>query len=230
MPAGRRVGERLERDQRAHERLAEAAGVARSPSPTRARTPRCPSSACSASICVGRRPVRRVPREHERARGRPAATSNSATVWKFRPTSSTGVARKSASGPATASRPSLAPPHPRDDRAVVEPDAQAHLHRDGSLDALDDAHDVRRLAARRHEVDQPDAAVVARELGLEDQRVVAVAAAGRRDLGRRAGATTGRSPRCREARRSTRPSRSAGGRASRCSRGARRARPSAGRR
>jgi len=39
----------------------------------------------------------------------------------------------------------------------------------------DDAHHVRGLTARRHEVDERGGAIAGRELGLEDQRVVAIA-------------------------------------------------------
>ena len=86
--------------------------------------------------------------------------------------------------PCDGEQPFVAPPHPRDDRAVVEPDAQTHPHRDGPLDALDDAHDIRRLPTRRHEVDQADQAVLAHEFCLEDERVVSVSAPGGSDLAR----------------------------------------------
>ena len=78
----------------------------------------------------------------------------------------------------------VSPAHPGDDRAVVEPDAHTHLHRDRPLDALDDAHDVRRLPARGHEIDQAHDAVVAGELRLEDKRVAAVPPLRRRDVRR----------------------------------------------
>ncbi len=78
----------------------------------------------------------------------------------------------------------VSPAHPGDDRAIVEPDAQTHLHRDSPLDALDDAHDVRRLPARRHEIDQAHDAFVAGELRLEDERVAAVSPPRRGDVRR----------------------------------------------
>ena len=139
------------------------------------------ASASSASVRSGERLVRRVPRQHERdaIAGGDLEVGDGVEV----PADQLDRGREEERvGPGDGEQAVLAPADPRDDRAVVEPDAQAHLHRDGSLDALDDAHDVRRLAARRHEVDQPDGAVLARELGLEDQRVVAVPAPGRRDL------------------------------------------------
>src|SRR5207244_7019482 len=45
--------------------------------------------------------------------------------------------------------------YPRDDSPVVEADGQLRAEVDGALDALDDAHDVGRLAARRHAPAEP---------------------------------------------------------------------------
>ena len=67
---------------------------------------------------------------------------------------------------------------PGDDMAVVEPQAQFSAHRHGPAGPLDDAHDVRGPAARGHEVDHPDSAIRGVPLGLEDQRVPAVAPSG----------------------------------------------------
>ena len=63
--AGRRVGERLERDERAHERLAEAAGVRHSPYPLAPERLGVGERLLGVDA-VGRRLVRRVPREDER--------------------------------------------------------------------------------------------------------------------------------------------------------------------
>ena len=59
---------------------------------------------------------------------------------------------------------------------VVEAHDQLASHCHRTAHALGDAHDVRCLAAGRHEVDHADDAVGGREQRLEDQRVVAVAA------------------------------------------------------
>ena len=67
-------------------------------------------------------------------------------------------------------------PHPRDDVPEVEADDELrpHLHR--AANALDDAHDVRCLVARRHEVVDPHGPVVVLPRRLEDERLVAVSA------------------------------------------------------
>ena len=62
---------------------------------------------------------------------------------------------------------------------------EAHPHRHGPVDALDDAHDVGCAPARRHEVDQPNGALDGVELGLQHERVAAVGATGLDDLGGR---------------------------------------------
>jgi len=54
-----------------------------------------------------------------------------------------------------------------------------------SVEALDDADDVRRDATWRHEVDRAHTAVRGLELGLEDERVVPVPARVVRDLAAR---------------------------------------------
>ena len=66
--------------------------------------------------------------------------------------------------------------HPRHDGAVVEADSELGPHRDVAVEALDDPDDVRRHAARRHEVDRAHAALVGLVDRLENQRVVAISA------------------------------------------------------
>src|SRR4029079_13125616 len=75
--------------------------------------------------------------------------------------------------------------HPGDDAPVVEPDRQLRAKVDAALDALDDADDVRLLAARWHEVEHArDRAALRLPGRLEDERVVEVAAGARRGRGR----------------------------------------------
>src|SRR5947208_2174640 len=45
-------------------------------------------------------------------------------------------------------------PYPRDDVPEVEADHELGAHRHPAVEPLDDADDVRRFAARRHEVDR----------------------------------------------------------------------------
>jgi RNA polymerase sigma-70 factor (ECF subfamily) len=65
---------------------------------------------------------------------------------------------------------------PRDDAAEVEAQDQLHPHRDAALQAARDADHVGRLVADRHRVDHLEHAAVGVEVGLQHQRVVAVAA------------------------------------------------------
>src|SRR5215218_2752372 len=58
--------------------------------------------------------------------------------------------------------------------AVIEPEPQLGAHRDRAADAFHDAYDVRRLVARRHEIDHPDRSTGGGPLGLQDQGVAAV--------------------------------------------------------
>ena len=67
-------------------------------------------------------------------------------------------------------------PNPRDRRAVVEADDELRAHVHLAPQAFDDAHDVRRLAAGRHEVDQADRAGIGLPVRLEDERAWPVAA------------------------------------------------------
>ena len=120
--------------------------------------------------------------------------------------------------------------HPRHDLAVVEADHELRAHRHDPLDALDDPHDVRGLAARRHEVDRADDALGGLVGRLEHERVVPVCAGARASAARRARAASGRGRASRAAPRSRRPSRSAGSSTSRSTPRGRPARRSAGRR
>ena len=101
------------------------------------------------------------------------------------PCASTGVRKQSASGPAIATRACVDPPHPRHDLAVVEADHELGAHRHLAVEALDDPHDVRRAATRRHEVDRAHRSLVGLVDRLQDQRVVAVPARRPVNAGRR---------------------------------------------
>src|SRR2546421_650808 len=71
--------------------------------------------------------------------------------------------------------------NPRDDSPVVEAHRQLRAEVDDTPDALDDAHDVRRLAARGHKVeDARRAAVLGLPRRLENERVVQIPARARR--------------------------------------------------
>ena len=128
-----------------------------------------------------------------------------------RPTSSTGVREQSASGPAIGE-------HAR--RRAGAPTARPRRSRSGCtssirirtrpLDALDDAHDVGRLAARRHEVDQPDGALGASRARSRGPACRRGSGGGSPDLARRARAPAAVLGVAERAPRSRRPSRSAG--------------------
>jgi hypothetical protein len=73
--------------------------------------------------------------------------------------------------------------YPGHDQAVPEADDQLHAHRDATSQPLNDAHELRGAAiAGRHEVDDPRRAVGGLEVGLQDQRPLAVAARHDADL------------------------------------------------
>ncbi len=76
-------------------------------------------------------------------------------------------------------------PHPGHDPAVAEADHELRAHAHPPREPFDDAHDVRRVAAWRHEVDHADAPLCGLPLGLENERRVAVAADRARRLDRR---------------------------------------------
>src|SRR4029453_18032353 len=71
----------------------------------------------------------------------------------------------------------VVPTDPWHHSSVVEPQPELHPHRHPAGDALCDANDVWRLPARRHEVEKPYGALGRLELGLQHQRLAAVAAA-----------------------------------------------------
>src|SRR5262249_33773279 len=70
---------------------------------------------------------------------------------------------------------------PRDVAAEAEADDELHPHRDATADAAHQPHDVRRLAARWHEINEVDGAVVSLETRFQDEGVAAVAARGAPD-------------------------------------------------
>ncbi len=70
--------------------------------------------------------------------------------------------------------------HPGHDRPVIEAQDELGAHRDLAAFAHDQAHDVGRLAARRHEVDHGDDAILRFVRRLEDEGILAV---GTRRLG-----------------------------------------------
>ena len=92
--------------------------------------------------------------------------------------------------------------HPRHDVAIVEPDHQLHPQGDLAAKAFDVAHDVTPALRERHAVDDADAAAAGLEVGLQDERVRAVAPLGA--LHRRLGSdlpasVLGATQQCREA-------------------------------
>ena len=79
------------------------------------------------------------------------------------------------------------PPHPGDDSPVVETQDRFRNHRHSACAPLDHAHqvDFAHAFGDRHEIDHRGRSAGAAELGFEDQRVAAVAAAGLMGLGAR---------------------------------------------
>ena len=75
--------------------------------------------------------------------------------------------------------PPVDPPHPRPHPPVVEPDREVHAHLDPASHSFHEPRHLGVLLPDRHAVHEPDRAVVGVELGLEHERVAAVAPAGR---------------------------------------------------
>jgi hypothetical protein len=73
--------------------------------------------------------------------------------------------------------------HPGHHQAVLEAEDQLHAYQDAAAQALHDAHELgSATVAQRHEVDEPHGAVSGLEVGLQDQRALAVAARHAADL------------------------------------------------
>ncbi len=70
--------------------------------------------------------------------------------------------------------------HPRHDRSVVEAHDQVHVHLDDPAAALDHTEDRGVLGSHGHEVDDGDGPRRRHVLGLEHERVLAIATGGRR--------------------------------------------------
>ena len=152
-PAGRRVGQRLQHEERLVDLLVVVAVVvARRPS--RASSPRVSASACSGSTASGQRLVRdgnQVSTNGTRSPGRGRTRRRSSCS---RRATSTGVRKQSASGPAIATRASST----RRTHGTIRRSRSGSRARSASappVEALDDPHDVGRAPARRHEVDRP---------------------------------------------------------------------------
>ncbi len=174
-PAGRRIRQRLQHEQRLVDLLVVVAAVGAAGRPTRASNSSASLSACSGSIASGSSSCdgNQVSTNGIRS---PGASVNSETVVISSPCTSTGVRRQSASGPGDRDPGVVDAPHPGDDLPVVEADHELRAHPHLAVEALDDPDDVRRLAARRHEVDRAHAPLVRLVDRLQDQRVVPVAA------------------------------------------------------
>ena len=91
-----------------------------------------------------------------------------------------GRARRARRSPSTC-RP---PAYPRHEATVVEADHQLGMHRNVPAHAFDDADDIGRLSADRHEVDQADRTGVDFELRLQHEGRIAIAPSDRADRAR----------------------------------------------
>ena len=200
--AGRRVGQRLEGEQRAHDGFAVRTVVGALVGPGLPE----PLGLVQRLQRVDRgRPglVRRVPGEHEGLAL--AGLDGEVGVATRSPARGgrTSEASHTASGPATAaSMPSRWRTHGMTS-PVAEPQPQLAAHRDPARDALDDADDVGRLVALRHEVDDPDGAVRRLPTPSPAPSCRRGNDGSSRCRRRAAPSASGRCPRCRAAPRST---------------------------
>ena len=214
------VGQRLERDQRAPDRVAVRA---RRRSGTLATTrSRRRTVSCSASFGVDRAGAAGARLgDHVRTNG----TRSPACDGEVGDRGSRRCALRSGAGGA---QPHRVRTGDRDrglvarrwrthghDAAVVEPQPQLAVHLHAAAERPRRSARRRPPAARRHEVDDPDRAARGLPLGLQDQRVVAVAPPGAVAAAGRGQPPVSGVGRRRAARRSRRASRSAAGTASR---------------
>jgi hypothetical protein len=93
-----------------------------------------------------------------------------------------GVRSRTASGPAMADR-SSPRRTPRHNASVIEAQPQRNPHQHPAGNAFHDANHIGGDTARRHEVDQADRPVRGVPLGVQQQRVAAIAAPGGRGTG-----------------------------------------------
>ena len=174
-PAGRRVRERLQRDEGAHHRLLPGAVV------RARRRPRAPPllGLLDRGDRIPRRRlglVRRVPGEREGhavpgAHGEVGDGPERLPPERDRRPQAEGVVAPDRADPV------LLPAHPGHPGSVVGPEDELRPHGHGAPPALDEPHHRGGRPADRHAVDQRDGALVGLELGLEDQRALAVAPA-----------------------------------------------------
>ena len=117
----------------------------------------------------------------------PSPTSKSATVVRSSPRVSTGVRSTVMSCPQIASSAEPSSLFLTQGISVPKPKRITSCIRilTRPLNAAHQPHDVGRVAARRHEIDQVDDAVGGFEPRLQDQRVVPIAARGAGDFARR---------------------------------------------
>ena len=161
--AGRGVGQRLEREQRAlDQRGVPGALVRAAAGPFPASPPRSPRSPSAARRRRERAARARASRSAGTAPDPLRGRRNRPPCAGSPRGSSTGV-RQRAAGRARPwpAMPSVDAPHPGHDRAVVEPHDQLHAHRHRA--ALADHHPehVGRRASQRHQVDDGDGARLA---------------------------------------------------------------------
>ncbi len=173
-PAGRPVGERLERDQRAHDRVGAVSGGPAFPGPF---GPEFLGRRERGLVIerAGHRRVRRRVGEDERHRlsGRDRELADGAHVLA-------GEVRGRAHhhhvrARDRAQRSVLEPRDPGHDGAIPEAQHQLAAHRDPPALADHQPDHVRMAAAQRHEIDEGDGALARFEARFEDQRAVAVA-------------------------------------------------------
>jgi hypothetical protein len=199
-PAGGRVGEGLERDERAQHRVTPRALVGAARRPVRPE-PLGLRDGVRGVDARRRRKMRRRPRQVERhalALGHGEARHAREPLAVYRDAADEPQLIGTRDG---AQRP-VHLLHPRDDRSVVETNHELHAHRDTPPAAFDDAHEVGLTAAQRHAVEHGNRAVLSLVVGLQDQRPLAVAAAhrGGRPFGGQPPATVlGRAQKGREA-------------------------------
>jgi hypothetical protein len=172
--AGRLVRQRLERDERPHDRITPRPLVAAAPGPVpppglgrRDRRHGVRSAAALGELRMPRQNERHpLTRAHgelgDRAEVLPAGLGRGGQADRV--------------GPGEAVQVIAGPLHPRHHPAVVEAEHQVHPHRHPAGNSLDHPDHAGVIGAPRHAVHQPDHALAGAELGLQHQGLAPVAA------------------------------------------------------
>ena len=182
--AGRRIGQRLQRDERAHHQIAALAVIGATAAPFRPEI----LGVLQGAFGIDRRrhgQMRRTVGQHERhaVAGANFEFGDRGQVFAVR--CDRGAQHCHVRPGDAEQRSVVLTPHPGNVGAEAEPHHQLHPQLHDALVAAHNADHVGSRATRRHEVDQRDGAVSGLEGRLQDQRIAAISSRAPGHLGYR---------------------------------------------